>query len=448
MDVILEFGIPIVIIGLLILLNGIFVAAEFAIVAVPRPRITQLAEEGNRAAQQVLGILRRPDRQNLYLATAQVGITLVSLGLGMYGEHTLAEWLVNALHHLGHLAEPAAHAIASVLAVGFLTYLHVVLGEMVPKSIALQHAEPTALRLSLPMALMQKLFWPVVTPLNAVGNLVTRALGVPPPGAHARLFSPEEIEYLVEESYEQGILAREEHLFVENIFDLSERVVGQVMTPRPRIVGLPVNADRQMVMRTVCETRFSRYPVYEGDLDNIIGVVHVKAIARHITGGEKELDLRRLAQPPLFVPESLSLEEMLSRFRQGRTQMAIVFDEFGGTAGLVTVEDIVEEVVGEIQDEFDREIPPIEELDSQRLRVRGDVVLGELNQLYGLHLSHPEADTVGGLVMAALGRVPHPGDTVEYDGIRFTVEAVRGLAVQTVLVEWTEEEGTNRGVGA
>ncbi len=431
--------VPVVVISVLIFLNGLFVAAEFAIVAVPRPRMAQLAERGSRAAKLVLNTLRNPDLQNFYLATAQVGITLVSLGLGMYGEHTVAEWLVKAFHGLGHLAAPTAHAVASVLAVGLLTYLHVVLGEMVPKSIALQHAEQTALRLAFPMEVIGKLFWPIVAFLNTLGNLVTRALGIPPADFHTRLFSIEEIEYLVEESYEQGLLEWDEHLFIENIFDLSERVVGQVMTPRTRIVGLPADADRRTIIRTICEKRFSRYPVYEGNLDNIVGVVHVKKIARQIVRHEGPLNLREIADPPFFVPESLSLDKMLAYFRQKPVQIAIVFDEYGGTAGLVTVEDIVEEVVGEIQDEFSREIPPIKELGDGRLQVRGDVLLDELNQLYDLDLDHPEADTVGGLIMAELGRVPRPGDTVEYGGVRFTVEAVEGLAVQTVRCVMSDE---------
>lgn len=440
MNVFAEVVVPIAVIGVLILLNGLFVAAEFAIVAVPRPRMVQLKERGSRAARLVLHTLQSPDRQNFYLATAQVGITVVSLGLGMYGEHTVAEWLAKALYSLGDFAEPTAHAVASALAVGVLTYLHVVLGEMVPKSIALQYAEQAALRLALPMTVIQKLFWPIVAVLNALGNLITRALGVPPADLHAHIFSTEELEYLVEESYERGLLEWDEHLFIENIFDLRERTVGQVMTPRTRIVGLPANADRRTITRIICEQRFSRYPVYEGNLDNIIGVVHVKKIARQIVRHGAPLNLREIADEPLFVPESLSLEEMLVRFRQEPVQMAIVFDEYGGTAGLVTVEDIVEEVVGEIQDEFDQEIPPIEELDDGSLRVRGDVLLDELNQLYDLDLDHPEADTVGGLIMAELGRVPHPGDTVEYGGVRFTVEAVEGLAVQTVRCVMDDEK--------
>ncbi len=442
--VLLTFGVPIVIIAVLIFLNGLFVAAEFALVAAPRARLVQLAEQGSRAAQHVLNTLRDPDRQNLYLATAQVGITVVSLGLGMYGEHTVAEWIEAGLERVAHLAEPTLRAIGSALAVGLLTYFHVVLGEMVPKSIALQSADRTSLRLAFPMGLMQKLLWPIVAPLNAISNLVMHVMGVPPAGIHAHIFSPDELEYLVEESYRQGLMARDKHLFIENIFDLRERTVGQIMTPRPKIVGLPVDAGRQHLMALVCQHRFSRYPVYEGDLDNIVGVLHVKTLARWLVehGADEPLDLRQLAHPAHFVPETLTLAEMLTRFRQEPTQMAIVFDEFGGTAGLVTLEDVVEEVVGEIEDEFVQETaPPVQEVAPGRIIVRGDVLLQELHQLYDLALEHDEADTVSGLIMALLGRIPREGDAVEYQGVRLTVQAVDNRAVHMVVVEWPADQG-------
>ncbi|MDQ7030745.1 MAG: hemolysin family protein [Ardenticatenia bacterium] len=439
----LTFGVPIAIIAVLIFLNGLFVAAEFALVAAPRARLTQLAEQGSKAAQHVLDTLRHIDRQNLYLATAQVGITVVSLGLGMYGEHTVAEWLEGGLERVAHLAEPTLRALASALAVGVLTYFHVVVGEMVPKSIALQSADRTAIRLVLPMRIMQKLLWPIVTPLNAISNLVMHVIGVPPPGAHAHLFSPEELEYLVEESYRQGMMARDKHLFIENIFDLRERTVGHVMTPRPKIVGLPVGAERDRLVAIICEHRFSRYPVYEDDLDHIVGVLHVKMLARWLAehGEDQQPDLRRLAHPAHFVPETLSLTEMLTRFRKEPTQMAIVFDEFGGTAGLITLEDVVEEVLGEIEDEFIQETtPPFRELAPGRLIVRGDVLLQELQQLYDVNLEHPEADTVSGLIMAVLGKIPEVGDEGHYRHVHFTVQAVDNRAVQAVLLEWPADE--------
>ncbi len=429
-----EYLIPGAIILILIVLNGIFVAAEFAIVTAPRTRMVQLAEDGLAAARHVVQVQRDPDLQNRYITTAQVGITIVSLGLGMYGEHVVADWLLVPLESLGRLAEPAAHTVATILAVALLTYLHVVIGEMVPKTLALQSPEPTVLRLDRSMVLVDRLFRPLILVLNALGDRVVRMLGIPPVDHSARLFSPEELEMIVEESFEGGLLEPAEQLLLENIFDLRERTVGQVMTPRTRVVGVSMDSSQEQVLDLLCETRKSRYPVYEGDLDQVVGVLHIKDLARQRVHSHEEWDLEKLCRPVVFVPESLPLEQVLIRFQGEQLQIAVVIDEYGGMAGMVTLEDLVEEVVGEILDEFDHELVPVEELEQRRLRVRGDLILDELNQLYDLTLEHPDADTVGGLVMALLGRIPHPEDQVEFGGVGFRVEEVEGLAVQTVIV--------------
>lgn len=430
-----DYLVPTLIIAALILLNGLFVAAEFAIVAAPRTRLTQAAERGSRAALDVLDIQANPARQNLYLATAQFGITIASLGLGMYGEHTVAAWLQGPLSQITPLAGPLSHTVATILAIGLLTYLHVVLGEMVPKTLAIQHAETTVLQLDRPMRVLRQLFAPIVLVLNGIGNGIVRLMGIPPVNAQARLFSADELEYLMEESADKGLMEPGEQLFIENIFDLRQRSIGQVMTPRKQIVGLHISADEQETLRFVCEKRHSRYPVYDRGLDDIIGVLHIKTLARQqVNRARQPFDLRQLARPVVHVPESLALDQMLTRFRRDRRQLAIVVDEYGGTAGLVTLEDLIEEVVGEILDEFDLELTPLERLSDGLLRARGDLLVDELNQLCDLNLAHPEIDTVGGLVMAILGRLAEQGDCVAVDGVTLEVEAVEGLAVQTVLV--------------
>ncbi len=439
-----EYIVPTLIIALLILLNGLFVAAEFAIVAAPRTRLTQAAERGSRAAANVLSILADPAQQNRYLATAQIGITIASLGLGMYGEHTVAEWLVGPLSRITPLAEALAHTAATILAIGLLTYLHVVLGEMVPKSLAIQHAEASVQQLDTPMHVLRKLFSPVVLVLNGIGNAVVRLMGIPPVNAQARLFSADELEYLMEESAGVGLVEPAEQLFIENIFDMRERTVGQVMTRRKQIVGLPLTAGEAETLRFVCQQRHSRYPIYDKGVDDVIGVLHVKTLARQQANRDRQpFDLRQLARPVAYVPESLPLDQMLTRFRREHRQLAIVVDEYGGTAGLVTLEDLIEEVVGEILDEFDLETAPLERLADDLVRVRGDLLVDELNQLCDLDLEHPEADTVGGLVMASLGRLAEQGDCVAVDGVTLKVEAVEGLAVQTVLVRLPAMEKTN-----
>ena len=445
----MDVAIPVAIIAFLIILNGIFVAAEFALIAVPPTRLTQRAAAGSRLAAQVLAVLRDTDQQNRYLATAQIGITVVSLGLGMYGEHILADWLLVPLQQFTTLAEPIAHTVATVLAVAALTYLHVVLGEMVAKSLALEFPEATALQLILPMTFMQRLFSPVISLLNGLGNWVTHLLGVRPAAGMNRLFSPDELEVIVEESYVGGLIEPSQQLFIENIFDLKERSVGQVMTPRTRVVGISVDQSEEEVLQIVCETLHSRYPIYEESLEQIIGMLHIKDLARHRVHRAEEFDLRRFAQqrPVPFVPDTVPLDRMLARFRRERISLAVIVDEFGGTAGIITLEDLVEEVVGEIQDEFDTEDIPVERIDERRLRVQGALLLDELNQHFDLKLHDEDVDTVGGLIMSRLGQIPAPGDQVTVDGILFVVESVEGRAVQNVCITLpepplTEDAGT------
>jgi CBS domain containing-hemolysin-like protein len=430
--------VPFVIIALLILLNALFVAAEFSIVGSASTRIAQLAEEGSHLAARVLEILRDLNRQNRYLATAQVGITVASLGLGMYGEHAVADLLVGHVEQIFGLSSTPAAALAAILAILLLTYLHVVFGEMIPKSLALQASETTVLKLHPAMSFMTRLFFPIVFFLNAAGNGFLRLIRIPPASPGRRVMSPDELELVVEESFAGGLIEAEEQLFIENILDLSERTIGQVMTPRNRITGIPASIDKEGLLVLVCEKGYTRYPVFDGNLDQITGILHIKNLTRQQVHLNETFVMSRLVSPVIFVPESVSLEEMLVRFRREGMQMAIVLDEYGGTAGLVTLEDVVEEVVGEILDEFDQEIEPMMPIGPSKLRVRGDLLLDELNQHHHLKLEHPDADTVAGLVMVLLGRMLRPGDTVEYDGARFQVEAVKGLAVQTLLVQLPE----------
>lgn len=432
----IEIFFQLLVIAALIVINGLFVATEFAVVAASHTRLAQMAEAGSRTAARVLAIISDRAWQTRFLILAQIGITLASLGLGMYGEHTIAEWILAPLEHRTPLSEAAAHSLASVLAIGIMTYLHVVLGEVLPKSVALQKPEPMALVLVGPMAMLERILSPLITALNLLARGIMRLFGIPEVDIHARLLSVEELEIIVEESAESGMLEEAEHLFLENIFDLRERTVGQVMTPRTKIVGIPVDADEAQVLERVCSTRHTRYPVYEKNLDQIIGILHVKDLARYLVQRDRPFDLRSFAQrrPPVFVPESVPLETMLERFRREQIPMAVVVDEFGGTAGIVTVEDLLEEVVGEIQDEFDQEIPPIVEIDPRTLQVQGSLLLDELEQHYHVDLDHPDVDTVGGLIMTLLGRIPQPGDEVEWKGVRFIVESVEGRAVATARV--------------
>lgn len=425
---------PLLIIGGLILINGIFVAAEFAVAGANYTRIAQSAEYSSLGAQQVMAILRNPTRLNRYLSTAQVGITVASLGLGMYGEHAIAELFYKGLEHLGGLGIAAAHTIATVLAVVILTSLHVVIGEMAPKSLALQSADTTAVQLSGFMKLTESLFRPLTFVLTWIGEGLLRLIGVPPVAASDQLVSSIELAYIVEESTEGGMLQPEEQVYLENVLDFHDRIISQIMTPRTRMAALPMATTLPEVLTMIAEHRYSRYPVYAEDRDHVVGILHVKDLARHISQDQPTFDLATLVRPAIFAPETLGLEQMLKRFRHEHIQIAIVVDEFGGTAGLVTLEDLVEELIGEIQDESDQEIAPFEEIAPYVLRVRGDLLLDELNQHYELDLEHAEAETVGGLIMALLGRVAQPGASVHYMNISFQVESVEGLAINTVII--------------
>ncbi len=424
----------IAIITALIVINGFFVAAEFAVAGASRPRVAQLAEAGSASAKHVLAVLASPVEINRYLSTAQVGITIASLGLGMYGEHAIATWLIAPLELYAGLGEAAAHTIAAIVAVSLLTYLHIVLGEMIPKSLALQSAATTAVTLSSSMQLAERLFRPLTMVLNAIGNTLLRWIGLPISAAETRLISTTELTYIFEESSDGGLLDPSEQVYLENVIDFNQRAVGQIMTPRNRMAALDVHADLATVIALICEERHSRYPVFAEDRDDILGILHVKELARYLHATAEKFDLSRIIRPAVFVPESLSLDEMLAQFRTQHFQVAIVVDEYGGTAGLVTLEDLAEEIIGEIQDEFDEELPPFTELDATTLRVRGDLLLDELRQHFDLNFEDEESETVGGLIMAALGQVAEPGQEVEVDGVRFAVEAVEGLAVQTALV--------------
>jgi len=430
-----EFLIPIFIIGFLILVNGIFVAAEFAIVVAPYSRIARWAEEGKSSAARVLPWLKDPVKRNRYIGTAQIGITIASLGLGMYGEETITHWLTYPLEHYLNLDEGTAHTIALIGGVGVLTYLHVVFGEMIPKSIAIQSSDTSLLQLSGLMAIAQKIFTPFVVSLNALADAITRAVGIPAAGSHDHLLSAEELEYIVEESASKGLLDTTERIYVENIFDLQERSAGQVMTPRNRLIGIPVTASPEEVLGTVCEEPHSRYPIFEDDLDHVVGVLHVKSLARRLVNNHQPFALSDLMREPVFVPEGVKVGDVLRTLRQKHEHLAVVVDEFGGIAGLLTLEDIIEEVVGEIQDEHDTEMPPIRRISESVIEVRGDLLLDELNQHYALDLYAEQADTVGGLIMDSLGRLPQVGDEVTLGETNIHVLEVDGFAVKKARIQ-------------
>ena len=433
----MSYLISILIILFLIAMNGLFVAAEFAIVTAPRPKLRGLVNEGSKKAAQLLNILSSPELQNRYITTAQVGITIASLGLGMYGEHVIADWLISPLHNFTEMSEGLAHTISTVLSVGFLTYLHVVLGEMIPKSYALHTASQTVMVLYTPLNIAERLFFPVVYILNKISLSVIKNLSLTQSEENSRLLTSDDLEFVVEESMESGFLESTDQLFIENILDLDERTARQVMTPRNRIFAISIDTPPEKIIQLICETNKTRYPIFDSTLDNILGVLHLKDLARWQTkhGGTPE-DIHTLLRPVIFIPESLPLSKLLYKFRAEQSHIAIALDEFGGTSGIITLEDLIEEVVGEILDEFDQEMPPFEKLADDTIRVRGDVILEELEQHFNLVFDeNNEAISIGGYIMSKLGSIPKPNETISTKGFNLTVEKVDGLAIISVLIE-------------
>ncbi|MGC9336405.1 MAG: hemolysin family protein [Anaerolineae bacterium] len=428
------------IIGILILLNGLFVAAEFSVIGVRPSRVEQLAKAGNRAArwvQQVITDQRRTDR---YIATAQLGITLASLGLGMYAEPAIARLIEEPLHQLLGLSGAAIHTVSFVLALTLITYLHVVIGEMVPKSLALQNAERTVLALTAPMRLAGKLFsWPV-TVLNRIGLFTLRLLGVPPPGKGSRLYSLEELEIIVSESFGGGLVEEREQELVANILDFVEERIFQVMTPRPMMTAVPITIDERELLEVYESTPYSRIPVYEGDIDEIMGILHLKDFVRQQLA-DSPFDLRTLIRQVSFVPETLPVKVLLASFKRQHDQMAIVIDEHGGTLGLVTLEDLLEEVVGEVRDEFDiGEEDPLVLVEPGYLLVQGTLQVEELEEYVDLGPHEYDVHTFGGLVMAALGCRPEIGDQVVLGDTTLSIEALDGLSIIRVSVRYPVSE--------
>jgi CBS domain containing-hemolysin-like protein len=425
-----------VIIAVLILLNGLFVAAEFAIIGAPKASIDARAARGNRLARAVQAILRDARRQDRYIATAQLGITLASLGLGMYGEHVLAEWIYSALGQSGAPAWLISHGLASTLSIAILTYFHIVVGEMVPKSLALQYAEPVALAITPVMTWIKYLMYPLVVGLNGIGNVGLRLIGIRRQGRGSDAFyTPEELQIIVQESEELGALRGESGQMLRELFEFGELTAGEVMVPRVRLTGIEVGASPEEVRGIMQAVPHTRYPIFQGDLDHILGVVHVKDLLRVLLGSQV-IDASH-ARPVPMVPETAALDGVLAAMRSARTQMAIVIDEHGGTAGVVTLEDLFEEVVGEIGED-PLEPPPVYKDPQGRLRVDGTMRVEELGQQFDLDLEHEDVDSVSGLILTLLGRPAQVGDRVVYERLEFEVTAVKGHGVDECAVTLLE----------
>jgi CBS domain containing-hemolysin-like protein len=374
----------------------------------------------------VLYVLESPVRQDRYIATTQIGISVASLGLGMYGEHWLAEQIQPWFARLETLGWIAAHTVASIAAVAVLTYLHIVIGEMVPKALALQRADKTALYVSPLIRGLQHAIFPLVVGLNTVGNWLLRLAGIERREVdRERYHTAEELEFIVQESQEGGLLRGESGQILRDLFAFGDRTAGEVMVPRVLLAGIPVGAEPDELRAIVRAHAHTRYPVYSGDLDNIIGSLHIKEILRHLVSNQPVAARDARALP--YVPGPAQLDEVLAAMRRYRAQMAVVMDQHGGTAGLVTIEDLFEEVVGDIEEGRARR--PIALEPDGRVRVRGTVRLDEAGDALGHSLEHEKVTTISGLVLLLLNRPASAGDVVTWRNVRIEVVSAAGRGV-------------------
>ena len=420
----------------LLAVNAFFVAAEYGLVTSRRTRIMELERQGNRRARAVRKITSDPPR---FISAMQLGVTLSSLAIGALGEQVLAR----------KFDAVVASVIAVVLALLIVTYLHVVIGELVPKGIALGHPERTALAVSTPVRWFFIVFKPFIWLLQESTALILRALGLEPPGAEHEAHSEAELRMLLSSSAEQGEIEHEEQEMLYKVFDFADKEVSDVMVPRPEVIAISIALPPDEALKAVLESPFTRYPVYRESLDDIVGVLHIRdLIAEMHDRGIVAVDLESIVRPAYMVPETKDLAALLTEFRRTNQHMAVVIDEYGSMEGIVTLEDLLEEIVGEIEDEFDLPDETVERIDDDTIRIDGTFPIDDFNERFGTDLPQDDYHTVAGFVFGALGRGALPGDDVSHDGVTFTVDSVEGQRIDRLTVKfqpWHRAEAVEPG---
>jgi CBS domain containing-hemolysin-like protein len=441
MDPILENLLKMGAVLILVLANGFFVAAEFSLVSVRRTRIAELATHGDSSAKAVQEAISNPDR---VIAATQLGITLASLGLGWIGEPALAG-LIYPLVVLfpTNLQTQVSHTISAVIAFSIITFLHVVAGELAPKSIALQNPERTSLFVAQPTLWVERIFKPAIWLLNGAGNGLLRLVGIKPASGHELVHSTEELKMLVTASAESGVVEADEREMVHAIFDLGDLVVRQVMIPRMEIVAVEADVPLGEIIHLISESTYTKFPVYEDNLDQILGVVHVKDLLNAMQTPEYNQRVARdFVREALYVPDTIAVSALLRHFRHSRQHIAIALDEYGGTSGLVTLEDLLEEIVGEVSDPFDVVHTNIQLQADGSVMIAGLTLIEEVNEQLNLELTDPDYDTIAGYVLGRLRRLAHPQDVVESDGVLLRVEEMDGLRIAQVSLTRIENTPT------
>lgn len=431
------------VIALLLFSNGFFVASEFAIVSVRKTRITQLTKEGNFNAKIALEALKDLDK---FIAAVQLGVTISSIGLGWVGEATLSRiiepmfWFLPASYQL-----TATHTISVTIAFAMITILHVVIGELMPKSIALQFPEKTSLFIAIPMRLITKLFDPLIYVLNGFGTFLLKLLKIPPSQTSHLAHSIEELTMLVNASYNEGVLNETEKEMLNNVFKFSDLTAKQVMVPRTDMFCIPSDITYKELNELTTESQYTRYPVYEENLDHITGIIHAKDLYA-ISLRNEEFSMEKILRPVLLVPETITMDKLIREFKKCQGQMAIVIDEFGGTSGLITLEDVLEEIFGEVQDEFDEEEADIKEISENTYLANAMMRIDEISEYFDLELIDEDVDTIGGLVLKVLGRIAQVGDTAEIESLVCHVQEIDGARITKLLIEKKSKENQKEEV--
>jgi magnesium and cobalt exporter, CNNM family len=420
----------IVIVFLLVLGNAVFVAAEYALVTGRRSRLEERAERGGRGAKTALRLMDDPVR---FISTVQVGITIFAILLGAIGEPLLS----------GLMEPPLSNTVAFLISFAILTYLSVVLGELVPKAVALQKAEPLAIALAIPLDWLARAAHPLVWLLEKSSNVVLRLLRVKPAPAGMIAYTREDIRHSVAAAEDVGELEEAEEEMLYKVFDFASKEVSAVMVPRPEVVGIAVDMPPDEALRAVVDSPYTRYPVYRGSLDDVVGVLHVRDLfgAMHDLG-LASVELESIVRPAYVVPETKDLAALLADFRREKQHMAIVIDEYGDMEGIVTLEDLLEEIVGDIEDEFDLPDTSIERIDETHIRIDGTYTIDDFNEEFGTELGQEDFHTMAGLVFGELGRAPEVGDSVHAGGLQLSVLEVEGSRIMKIEVEFGLDDET------
>jgi Hemolysins and related proteins containing CBS domains len=418
----------------LVLVNGFFVASEFAMVKLRSSRLEALISEGNIKAKYCKSIKKD---MNSYLSACQLGITLASLGLGWIGEPALSR-LISPLFSYFKLDGAILHTVSFTIAFIIITALHIVLGELVPKSLAIYSTEKVMLNTSIILIVFYKVMYPVIWLFNVSTDIFLKPFGLSQSDEIADPHTDEEIRILIEESYKSGLIDETEQQFVDNIFDFGDKMAREIMIPRTDMACLYKTDSEERVLSTVKEQEFTRYPLCGRDKDEIIGFVHIKDIYRQKLESN-EIHIEKIIRKIIRVPETASISKLLEKFKREKLQMAIVMDEYGGTSGLVTIEDILEEIVGEIQDEFDEEITPIKKIDNNTYSITGIVPTSDVGDYFGINIECEDFDSIGGWLYYKFGSAIKESDTIILENYSFTVTKLDKTRVVSVIVKKIED---------